>query len=159
MELDGTLDTLREIGGLELALAEFYAAVAHLRPADAEFWRTLEEEERRHAAHIARLGELIAANPDRFQGNRSFNVAAIRSFLAYVEETTRRLQAGEIPADDETRLLALARDMEQSVIEGKYAEVVTTSDLASRGLLRQIVAETVAHKSQIALRLAGGTGG
>lgn len=158
MHPDATLGILQDIGRLELALADFYATVAALRPADAVFWKSLEDEERRHAAHVEHLGALIAENRDRFQDNRAFNATAIQSFLAYVQATTRRLQGGEIDPADESRLLALARDMEQSVIEGKYNEIVKTADKRFQAVIRQIVADTVAHKGKIAGRLSQSMG-
>ncbi len=150
-----TVETLKLIGELELALAEFYAAAAACRAADPAFWLGLEQEERRHAAHIEQMIAMIEANPTLYQTNRGFNPAAIQTFSAYVRDATSRLKKGEVPPNDEKYLLSLARDMEQSVIEAKFSEIVKTSDLEFQALMRHIVSETQAHKNKIVGRLAG----
>ena len=97
----------------------------------------------------------IVADPGGFHTNRAFTPAAIQTFAKYVKDTTLRLKSNAVPAGDEKHLLALARDMEQSILEAKFNEIVMTADLGFQTLMRQVVAETQIHRSRIAGRLAG----
>ena len=155
MSQAATEHVLKLIEELELALAEFYAAVADRQAEDPAFWRSLEQEERRHASHIEQMIAMIGTHPERFHANRAFNPAAIQSFAAYVRGTTSRLKSGGVLAGDEKYFLALARDMEQSVIEARFNEIVKTADLEFQTLMRRIVADTQVHKSKIIGRIAG----
>jgi len=154
-ESAGLLGLLDDLCRLESALAEFYGAVAERRPSDTEFWIGLQKEERQHEACIRRMIALVSTHRERFTANRPFSPAAIRTFLGYVGATTQRLKRGEIPTGDERPVLALARDMEQSVIESRFHEVARSSDLDYQTLVRQVMEETVAHRSRIVARLAG----
>ena len=91
-----------------------------------EFWAALAQEERGHAETIRRLAAILA----------------------------ERLRTGEISRSDQHRLLSLARDVEQSVLEAKWNEIVKTADAEFRVLIQAVVSETIAHKAKIAARLA-----
>jgi len=65
-----------------------------------------------------------------------------------------RLRTGEISRSDQHHLLSLARDVEQSVLEAKWNEIVKTTDAEFQVLIRAVVSETIAHKAKIVARLA-----
>jgi hypothetical protein len=155
MNQTGTAHVLQLIDELELALAGFYATVANQQITDPAFWRGLEQEEMRHASYIQQMIAMIETHPDRFHANRTFNPAAIQTFTGYVNDATLRLKSGDAPAWDERYFLALARDMEQSVIEAKFNGIVKTADPEFQALMRRVVAETQTHKSKIVGRLVG----
>jgi cytochrome P450 len=149
-----TVDTLNVITRLERAMATFYHACAET-PGDARnFWLGLEQEELRHAQHLQRMTEIIADRPGQFEPNRTFNAAAIQTFMTYLESLIERVRANEIPRTDQHRLLSLARDLEQSLLESKCHELVKTQDAEYLALIRAVIADTVAHKSRIVTRLA-----
>jgi rubrerythrin len=150
-----TQQALKLIEELEYTLADFYAAAAQLQPGNAAFWLDLVQEERQHGSYVQKMIGMIETHPERFHANRAFNLAAIQTFAAYVKNTTSRLISGEVPAGDEKYFLALARDMEQSVIEAKFNEIVKTADVEFQALMRQVVADTLTHKNRIIGRLAG----
>lgn len=159
LHITGALEALRLIAELELALADFYQACAAEEGETQSLWQSLEQEERHHAENIHRMEDIIAARPAEFAPRRPFNTAAVQTFISYVRATAERVRSGELSRADSTHLLTLARDMEQSVLESKYSEILQTTDVEYQGLMRQIVAETVAHKGKIVARLsAAGTG-
>jgi len=119
-----------------------------------DFWLGLEREERHHAESMHRLADIVAERPARFEPNRVLNVAAIQTRMAYVESLVQRLRAGEIPRADQYRLLTIACDLEQSVLEGKWNEIVKIADDEFHALIRTIVSDTIAHKAKIVGRLA-----
>ncbi len=151
----GTQETLKALERLELSMASFYGLCAERTATGQEFWAALAREEDGHAAAVRRMAAILAERPDRFEPNRAFQVPAVRTFIAYVESLAQRLRTGEISQADQHRLLTLARDLEQSVIEGKWNEIVKTTDAECRALLRGIVSETREHQARIAARLAG----
>ena len=151
----GTHETLRELERLELALARFYNLCAERTANGPEFWAALARQEDGHAAAVRRMAGILAERPDRFEPNRAFQVPAIQTFIAYVESLVERLRTGDIAQTDQHRLLTLARDLEQSVLEGKWNEIVKTTDTECRALLRGIVTETTEHQARIAARLSG----
>ena len=152
-ELAGTLEMLKAQERLELALARFYSLCDEPAATGPEFWATLAREEGRHAEAIRRMAAMLAERPDRFEPNRRFHGTAIHTFLAYVESLAERLRTGEISRSDQHHLLSLARDVEQSVLEGKWIEIVATADAEFQALFRTIVSETMAHKAKIVARL------
>jgi hypothetical protein len=105
------------------------------------------------------MADIIAARPAEFTPRRPFNTTAVQTFMSYVRAAAERVRSGELSRADSAHLLTLARDMEQSVLESKYGEIVQTTDVEYQGLMRQIVAETVAHKGKIIAYLSAvGTG-
>lgn len=153
-ELVGTLATMKALERLELALAGFYGLCGESAADGSEFWATLAQEERQHAEAIHRMAAILTERPDRFAKNRAFQLTAIQTFIAYVESLAERLRTGKISRSDQHHLLSLARDLEQSVLEGKWSEIVKTSDAEFQALIRTVVSETMAHKAKIAARLA-----
>lgn len=153
-ELAGTLEMLKAQERLELALARFYSLCDEPAAAGPEFWATLAREEGRHAEAIRRMEAMLAERPDRFEPNRRFHVTAIQTFLAYVESLAEHIRTGEISRSDQHRLLSLARDLEQSVLEGKWNEIVKTADAEFQAAAQAVVSETLDHKAKITARLA-----
>ncbi len=148
------LDAVRLMGSLEGAMAEFYRACGQARHEAIEPWLELEQQERRHVERLARMANLISERPDRFERLRNFNPIAIRTFIAYVESTTARLRRNELPAADLTRVLSTAYDMEQSILESKYGEIVRSTDGEYQALVREIIADTADHKAKLGDLLA-----
>ncbi len=155
-DLPVILNTLHLMTELEEAMAAFYRTCAQVRGEASEPWLDLAQEERCHAEYVTRMASLIAECPDRFERRRNLNPAAIRTFLDYVESTTERLRRRELPATDLTRLLSMAYDMEQSILESKFGEIVRSTDTKFQALMREIMADTAAHRERLGRLLAEG---
>ncbi len=153
-DLQIILDAVHLMASLEGAMAEFYRICGQVQRSASEPWLELEQQERRHAEHLARMASLISECPDNFERLRNFNPAAIRTFITYVKSTTARLRRNELPAGDLTRLLSTAYDMEQSILESRYGEIVRSTDSEYQALVGQIVADTAAHRARLAGLLA-----
>lgn len=153
-ELSAILDVLKLIAGAEGAMAEFYRTCAQIRGEGAGPWLDLEREERQHFERVTRMATILAERPDDFERFRAFHPVAIRTFIGYVESTTERLRRNELPAADHVRLLSTAYDMEQSIIECKYSEIVRSADLEYQELLREIIGDAVVHKNRLGTLLA-----
>lgn len=144
---------MKALERLELALAGFYGLCGESVANGPEFWATLAQEERQHAETIRRMAAILTERPDRFETSRVFHLTAIQTFIAYIDSLAEHLRTGEISRSDQHHLLSLARDVEQSVLEGKWTEIVATADAEFQALFRTIVSETMAHKAKIAARL------
>jgi hypothetical protein len=148
------LETLKVMARVERSLAAFYGLCPDDTPDGRAFWGRLAQEEIGHAQIVQRMADIIAERPHAFEPNRAFTVAAMQTFLTYVESLIQRLRTNELPRTDQRRLLCLARDLEQSLLERKSGEIVKTTDEEFTSLLRTIVKETIAHKGAIIGRLA-----
>ena len=143
----GIMDTISEA---ELALGEFYGACSRIAKDDQDFWTVFEEEEKKHHAMVCRISEMVAARPDHFRMGRSFNEAALRTFVSLLREKTKRIMVGATPAKD---LLRIARDVEQSLIESRFCEAVQSDDVDFNELLNRIREETFFHRERISRRI------
>lgn len=143
---------------LELAVAHCYAACAKAYPEDRTLWEDLEDEEQLHAAHLERMGQILRERPAAFERNRSFNVAAVQTFIAYADSATRRVRSLPKPKAEYPQTLSVALDMEKSILESKYAEVVKGTDSEFRSLVTALVTDTAAHRARLTAHAAKLTG-
>ncbi len=51
-------------------------------------------------------------------------------------------------------VLFIARDIERSLIEARYDEIVKTNDIEYQNLVKRIVSQTVVHKGMIDKKIA-----
>lgn len=135
----------------ELAVSELYRACDALWKEDGQFWAGLQKQEIRHAQHIRKMMEILSRKADRFAQNPSFNVTAVEHFAAYVGEIRERLKKGGL---NKKEALFILRDIEQSIIESKYQDVLRTEDAEFRTLAKQIAWETYEHKSALDRKIA-----
>jgi len=146
LAVENLLEILGSIGEAELSFGRFYRQCAETWEADEEFWLNLEAEEIKHARIIGEMAELIRQNPGLFQLNRPFNVTAVRTVISGIEQNIEKLAKGLITRE---RAMVLARDIESSIIEKTYHEIVKTADLTYLTLVRQVVSDTHRHRSDI----------
>jgi len=150
-DLESILDVLKDMAECELTLAEFYRTCAQIWEEDKEFWLNLERQENIHAQNIDRMAEIISKKHERFESYRPFNPGAIKTMISGIENNIRRLKSGEISKNN---VLFIARDIEQSLIEAKYDEIVKTNDIEYQNLVKEIVSQTVVHKGMIEKKIA-----
>ncbi len=149
-ELQKLLDIMACLAESERAIARLYRRCAETWKEDDAFWLHLEAQEIGHIRNIDRMAEMIRRNPDRFELHRPFNTTAIRTFITGVEQDMDRLNKGAL---SQRRALILARDIESSIIEKTYHEIVKTGETDYLNLVKQVVAETCSHKDAIEKRL------
>ena len=58
-DLASTLESLKTISQLELAMAEFYRACAEAWEAEKPFWLSLEEQELQHIQNLAKMANIV----------------------------------------------------------------------------------------------------
>lgn len=128
----------------ELALAELYQACSEKSAEEAAFWGGLAEMERRHAEAIRKISEIVRERPGRFEVGRSFNLPALGTVLKYVRQLTADLKEGRL-AHPKTFFVAM--DVEQSILESKYFEIVKSKDLEFQNLSSTVMKETWDHRN------------
>jgi hypothetical protein len=142
------LGTMRE---LELALEAFYSACAAAFPTETSFWQPIATQERHHAENLERMIDLVAERPERYSWGRMFRPQAVMTMVTGVRAKTESVKRAEL---DSRAALLLARGYEDSLLEGRYEEVLRTQEPGYAALAREILEQTKAHKAGIAHRVA-----
>lgn len=145
-DCDNILELLGIMVKTELLIAKFYRSCAHIWGKDKAFWLGLEGDEKLHANNIREMAKIVIEKFDLFECNRPFNPVAMKTINSGIETNIQRLKSGKISED---KVLYIARDIEQSLIESKYDEIVKTSDVEYQTLVKKITAQTIAHHHKI----------
>jgi hypothetical protein len=66
--------------------------------------------------------------------------------MAGITENTTRVSKGEFSRE---RIHVMARDIEQSILESHYAEIVNTTDVEYLDLMKDILSQTYEHRKII----------
>jgi hypothetical protein len=130
----------------ELGLSNLYRNCADIYKEDATFWKSLHVVEILHAENIRKMSEILERKPEQFEVGRPFNLIAINTALSGLKDNIKRIM--ESPFSRE-KMFILARDIEQSVLESNYAEIVKTADIEYQTLIKNILSQTYEHKMMI----------
>ena len=147
------LDGMRE---LELLVSRLYGKCAEAWPEGKDLWQKLSREEGLHAQYVEKMAELVKSNPSAFELNPSFKSAASATFIKYVASVVGKVDSHSVTHDT---MLFLARDIEQALLEAKYAEVVKTTNAEYRALLTQLIKDTEGHRDSLAQKIRTLQGG
>ncbi len=140
------LNLLEVLMEAELAVSEFYGACADTWDEDKDFWLHLVGEEKKHAENIKKMGAIISRMPDQFTAGRPITPIAVKTFISDLKNKTECCKNGEIQRE---KILFIARDIEKSIIESKYAEIVKTDNLEYKTLMKSLVEETRVHLDMV----------
>jgi rubrerythrin len=146
-KLNKTMDSMAQY---ELLLSEFYKQCAETWTKDKEFWLEIAHQEVHHADNIRMMQEIITKKPWRFEAGRPLNPAAITTVITYLQDVSKRLIAGEFCYE---KLLIIAMDIEKSILEAHYSEIVKTQDVEYQTLMKRILEETHDHHQLIQQKL------
>ena len=130
----------------ELILSDFYKQCADIWTEDQAFWQNLAHAELHHAENMQRMREIIVKKQETFEAGRPFNPIAINTAMTGLKDYTNKLTSGALSSE---RMLIIARDIEQSILESHYAEIVKTADLEYQTLMKAILSQTFEHKKTI----------
>lgn len=136
---------------LSLALAELYQACSEQFPEDKNFWLAIRHQEQLHAKLIGQLADLISSQPQEFRFGRPFNSVAIKTTMSSIADYTESVRKGLL---QRKRAPYMARDIENSVLEAKYGEIVSTNNIEFRKIIELINKDTLAHKNVFAAKVA-----
>ncbi|MHB9098249.1 MAG: hypothetical protein ACYC5X_10570 [Syntrophales bacterium] len=145
-DIEKVTGALEAMARFELSLSEFYRSCAEASEEDEIFWMNLAQAEINHAKNMERIKEILTNKRERFEAGRPFNLIAIKTALSGIEDSTTLVAQGKVTRD---KLLFMARDIEQSILESRYAEIVKTGDIEYQTLMREIVTQTYEHRQLI----------
>jgi hypothetical protein len=145
-DLKGILEVLKSMEELEVAVADLYGTCAGYCSEDMDFWRALAGAEMKHAENIRKMIAIISKKPENFQKGRPFNVFATRTTISGIRNNIEKITKEQIT---KTGVWFIARDLEQSLMEQRYSDIVKTDDIEFLTLVREIGTETVAHKNEL----------
>jgi len=141
---ENILKIMDQMAALELKVAEFYRTCAD--NGEKDFWSEMEKDEVHHAANLRRMATLFSAKPELFEANRSFQIPAIHTALGGVQQVIEKIHANQL---ERKKILFIARDIEQSLLEVRYGELFRSKDMEYQQLVRELQSQTRAHKSRI----------
>jgi len=150
--LDQALEVMKILVQAEYAVEELYRFCAAEWEEDQRFWLRMASEEEKHAHNIEKMIAIVSKKPDLFATGRSFNAAAINTFLDHIRSSMNRVKTQDITKQN---MLFIARDIENSLIESKYSEIMKTNDIEFLSFAREIDSDTLAHKTLIEAKIAG----
>ncbi|MDD5628326.1 MAG: hypothetical protein PHU21_04635 [Elusimicrobia bacterium] len=139
-------ETMAAMKDAELAVSEFYTVCANISPQDAELWQDLSKQEANHAQIVAQMEKLFATRPEDFRPGRPFNAVAIRTFIKGIKWNQERALKGALPR---RQLIGVARDIESSIIESSFRNIVETQNQEFQELMKQLLDETADHHGKI----------
>ncbi len=140
-ELKTAVVTFGLLAEAENVLARLYRECG--KAGDEAFWTGLAAQEEKHAANLTEMARLIAVAKGRdFEIARQFPAAAVRSFIAYLEDHLAQVRTGgKSPAE----LYRLGRTIEQAVLDQRYPDIVRSGDASFNELMERTIRETQAH--------------
>ncbi len=144
--LKDLLEVLNSMKELELLMAEFYRVVGANWKDEAEFFERLQFEEIKHSKNIDTLIEIVSKNPGIFTVGRSFSKIAVNTVSSGINESIQKVKEGIV---NKEKMLFIARDLENSLIESRFFEIVRTDNLDYLNLIGNIATETKAHREFI----------
>jgi hypothetical protein len=97
------------------------------------------------------MASLIARNPALYAPARPIRVAAVDTILQGIDRVLQQLREGQVL---KRKALTIAVDLENSLMEKRFHEMVQTADPAFLKLRHAITEQTRDHKERFAKRLA-----
>jgi rubrerythrin len=139
------LETIGLMAAHESAIGDLYQAYAARFPHHAEFFHDLAADEREHARLIVGFAERVRTgsahvNPDRFDA---------RTILNSLDGVKQRLREAGDRSLSLVGALSVCADIEDSMLERRYFEIIEGDGQELRQLLESLAADTEAHRSKV----------
>lgn len=147
------LQLLGAMAEAEIFMSELYRACAQEWEKESQFWLSLSKEEVKHSENVRKLADIISERVGHqrdFQFHRPFTLNSVRSFVSGIRDNSEEVTQGNI---SEKRMLAIALDIERSLLERKYSELIKTDDVEYQTISMSIDTETNIHRDRIEKKL------
>jgi hypothetical protein len=142
-DLKNILEALKLMKEHELVMAELYRTCSIVWLVDEVFWTDMEQAEMKHAQNIDRMVNIVLERSENFKLGHPFKLAAIQTSISGVKGNIERVKKREIHRN---RIFFIARDIEQSILENKYFEILKTDDIEFQSFINEILLDTMAHQ-------------
>lgn len=152
-DLESVLEVLRTMCRLELTIKNLYNTCAGIWQEDAKFWKILANEENEHARNIGKMISILKKKTELFQFNRPLNISAVKATISYVKFYIQKLKSFQkfILLDE---VLIFALDLESSLLEHKYTEIVKTDDIEYNTLSAKCFLQSEEHRKRLIKKMA-----
>jgi rubrerythrin len=111
-----------------------------------ELWQNLARDEQGHADRLESLRPQ-SSEVDRLGRDRRLRPQAVRSSLTYVESQRVRAEEGGIGL---LQALAIARDLENALIESQFSKLVDLANDDIRMVMTELSTDTERHRGTLA---------
>jgi hypothetical protein len=145
-ELDRVIDTLQLLIQVEGAMARYYTACSETWNELSRMWMELAIEEEKHEKILSDLKRIVKTHPDQFQVGLKAETSAIESFIASVNEKVPDLRQGKVTLKG---ALEFALGIEESILEARFFELVTSGSNRYREFARTMNDDLVKHRQRI----------
>ncbi len=135
---------------LEEAVGEFYKECAGFFRFDSQFWLNLSQEEALHSDVLTKLSQMIWRKPCEYKPGKLSSASALRTFISRIHSDHDRLKNGTLTMY--TALLA-AYQMETTMIECGYTDVVKTTNPKCLEALKNLTVASVLHRGKIKTKM------
>ena len=149
-DIHEVIENLKLISEGEGDISEFYRLCGDVFADEKDFWHDLAASERTHAEAALRMADLIAEEPGKYKPGLSFHAVSIRLFSLHLSDLVESMRAGKI---NKNELLSMAVDIEDSVVELNYGDMIETAVPEYRTLARRLAEETGEHRHKLEKRM------
>lgn len=148
--LENIVAVLQKMQELEQSLSVLYSACAAAWPQDAEFWESISRDEAKHADNLKRAAAIVQEHASSASVRRPFNTTAIQNVIANIQSYLAQINSGKM---DRLKFFAVARDIEQTVLEAKGAEFLDCNNIEYISLMKEVSDGASGHKVQISQKI------
>jgi len=145
-DIKSVKEILTAMAQYEEEISALYASCAERWPESDELWLTMSKDEVVHAERLRWLSRILEENPRQFEIGRPFNRIAINTAISGVKKHREEIKNGSYAPE---RAMAIARDIEQSILESRYMEFLKTSNVEYQETMKRLVEETGNHRKII----------
>lgn len=142
---DNQYDILELLAGNEETIGRLYTRYSQRFHEMADFWNELADDERNHAVWIRSLKEKTE-NRESYVKPERFKPAAIKTF---VDHTEKEISEASTQGYQLINALSVAFFIEDSLIEKKYFDVISTDSVELKNLLQKLDSATRKHAQRI----------
>jgi hypothetical protein len=140
------ISILKTLADFELAASELYRTCSQVLDVDKEFWKDMQQAELKHVKNVNRMTDIVSAKPGDYTAGHVFSPAAVQTTISGIKANIQRLVKREIAGRN---MFFIARDLEQSMLERNYTEIVRTHDPEFQSLMKEMLADTISHRDQL----------
>lgn len=142
-------DVLEMLIRHELAIKQLYEIFATLFTKRQDFWQSLAKDEQRHADLLGTLRSEPTLDTWLLHDSR-LRPQAITSSIKYVESQIVRAEVGNLSV---LQALAIARDLENALIEKQFSKLSESVSKEVRAILEDIATETERHRKSVGVAM------
>ncbi len=150
LELANTVKILETMAQLELVVSRFYEMCGAAWNDEAEVWNAVARAEVQHARNIEMMMQLLKKSPGIFTVGRPISAIAVNTVIAGIKNNMEKMKKGDLTRK---QVLFILRDIEQSLLESKYTDLIKTMDIGFNSLVQEITSQTEGHKKMLSKKI------